>query len=121
MTAGPTDRMTVTLDSMRLYARHGVGAQEREVGNLFDVTVSVDIPPVYSDCLNDTVSYADIADLIREQMSIPSMLLEHVAARLRDALTEHFPQITGGSITVAKLTPPIPTIQLRSASVTLTW
>lgn len=121
MTATPTDRMTVTLASMRLYARHGVGAQEREVGNEFEVTVNIEIPPVYTDSLDDTVSYADIAGLVREQMAIPSMLLEYVAVRLRQALTARFPQILGGSVTVAKLKPPIPAAQLGSASVTLTW
>lgn len=121
MTKKPTDRMTVTLASMRLYARHGVGAQEREVGNEFEVTVSIEIPPVYTDCLDDTVSYADIAEVVKEQMAVPSLLLEHVAARLRHALTGRFPQILGGAVTVTKLKPPIPATQLRAASVTLTW
>lgn len=39
-----SDRMTITLDSLRFYAHHGVGAQERVVGNEFEVTVSVEIP-----------------------------------------------------------------------------
>ena len=69
ITATDRDRMTITLDSLRFYAYHGVGAQERVVGNEFEVTVSVEIPPVYTDDLSATVSYADIAAIVAPSCS----------------------------------------------------
>ena len=60
------DLMTITLDSLRFYAYHGVGAQERVVGNDFEVTVSGDIDPIYTDNLDATVSYADIAAVVKK-------------------------------------------------------
>ncbi|MBD5347136.1 MAG: dihydroneopterin aldolase [Bacteroides sp.] len=113
--------MSITLDSLRFYARHGVGAQEREVGNDFEVSVSVDIPPVYSDRIEATVNYAEITESVRTEMEIPSALIEHVAVRIRNALMARFPLITGGRVTVCKLKPPIPGAELKSASVTLIW
>jgi dihydroneopterin aldolase len=35
-----------------------------------------------SDDLNDTISYADINDIIHQEMKIKSKLLEHVAGRI---------------------------------------
>lgn len=115
------DRMTITLDSLRFYAYHGVGAQERVVGNEFEVTVSVEIPPVYTDDLSATVSYADIAAIVGEEMAEPSDLIEHVAVRIRAAIMERLPAVIGGGVTVVKHKPPIPGVQLASASVTLRW
>ena len=64
--------------------------------------------------------YAEIAEIIKEVMAVPSCLLEHVTHRLRTKLLERFPMVTGGEIKVAKLTPPI-TAQMESATVTLSW
>lgn len=113
--------MTVALDSLRFYSRHGVGAQEREVGNDFEVSVEVDIDAVASDSIDDTVSYADIAAVAAAEMATPSALIEHVAARIRDTLISRFPRIRGGRVRVAKLKPPIAGMELKSASVTLAW
>lgn len=121
MTPLPHDRMTITVDALRFYARHGVGAQERAVGNDFEVSVEIEIPPVYTDELTDTVSYADIVDIVKTEMAQPSKLIEHVAARIRDALLRRFPTIRSGRVRVAKLTPPIPGAQMASAAVTLAW
>ncbi len=115
------DLMTITLDSMRFYAFHGVGAQERVVGNEFEVTVSVDLDPPCSDDLDATVSYADIAAVVSEEMQSPSDLIEHVAMRIRNRLVCTFPAIKGGAVTVAKPKPPMAGIELKSASVTLRW
>lgn len=98
-----------------------MGAQERVVGNEFEVTVSVEIPPVYTDDLSATVSYADIAAIVGEEMAEPSDLIEHVAVRIRAAIMERLPAVIGGGVTVVKHKPPIPGVQLASASVTLRW
>lgn len=117
------DVWTVTVERMRVYAYHGVDPQERVVGNHFEVTVSVRVNArlaAESDDVSLTVSYADLAAIISEQMAQPSRLLEHVAARIRSEVCHHFPEITGGSVTVAKLTPPM-RANVASASVTLSW
>jgi len=113
--------MTITVDRLRVYAHHGVAPQERTVGNIFEVTASVDIPPVATDHIDATVSYAELAELIRREMAIESMLLEHVCIRLRDAIAIAFPQVTGGKVAVSKLTPPIPGTQMAAATVSITW
>ena len=53
-------------------------------------------------------------------MATPSQLLEHVAGRIIRALSTRFPQIEGGTVTVAKLTPPFK-CQMSAVSVSLSF
>lgn len=117
-------KFTIEINGMRVYAFHGVTAQERKVGNMFEVTVhadyAVDGCDAVTDELSDTVNYADIAAIINSEMTVASNLLEHVADRIRKALCSRFPTVTGGMVRVAKLTPPLG-VQVSSAAVTLRW
>ncbi|OAV67296.1 Dihydroneopterin aldolase [Bacteroidales bacterium Barb6] len=106
---------------MEFYAFHGVGEQERAVGNRFFVdlllTAAVEAA-VRSDRLEDTVSYADVFAVVRREMSVPSRLLEHAAGRILFALQEAFPLLTGIEVRLTKLCPPLGG-DVRSASVVL--
>lgn len=104
-------RVSVEIERLRLRARHGVGEQERLVGNAFEVTVRMDydVPDeaMAADRMADFISYADVAQMVKDEMAVPSQLLEHVAWRIRCRLLGAFPQVTGGMVKVAKLTPPM--------------
>lgn len=118
----PTETVTIEIDRLRVHARHGVMAQERTVGNEFEVSLSLEYPAagaVDTDDLDQTLNYAEVCAVVKEVMAIPSQLLEHVCGRIRAALLDRFPLIRSGSITVAKPAPPIPNAQLRRVSVTL--
>lgn len=117
---------TVQINRLRIHANHGVLDQERLVGNLFEVSVSLSIPyqtakeAFERDWLSGAVNYAEVAELVKTVMATPSCLLEHVAHRIRKAICENFPTVKGGTITVAKLTPPI-SASLDSVAITLSW
>lgn len=105
------DRAFITVKDLRVYARHGVGAQELIVGNEFavDLRLTYDATAAMaSDDVADALNYAEVVETVKFVMATPSKLLEHVAARLRDALLERFPIIKSGEITISKITPPIP-------------
>ncbi|MDE7153108.1 MAG: dihydroneopterin aldolase [Muribaculaceae bacterium] len=113
----------VQLNKLRIYARHGVMPQEQKVGNLFEVTVHLqaDMSAVMqSDDIADGISYAVIYEVVKDVMAVPSKTLEHVAYRLKTALTDSFPSVTGGLITIAKITPPFPA-RVENAAFTHTW
>ncbi len=113
----------VEIDRLRLGARHGVGAQERRVGNVFEVTVGLRYDMELA-ARNDDVAYAldysRVAETVMRVMDSPSALLENVALRLRDAICREFPAVLGGTVRIAKLKPPMPG-QMASVSVTLNW
>lgn len=114
--------MTIIVERLRLYAYHGVGAQERIVGNEFEVTVAVDYPyPGSDDCLATTLNYAEICRIVRRESEVPSNLLEHLAVRIKRALVSEFPLISGGRVMVSKPAPPIGGVQMAGVSVECVW
>lgn len=114
---------TIEIDSLRLHAHHGVLEQEKIVGNIFEVSLSVSYPidkATETDDIEDTLNYAAIIQLIQREMNIPSMLLEHAAGRIIRALKNEFPLISCGKIKLTKVTPPC-SAEVKGVSVILEW
>ena len=95
----------IELEKMRFYAYHGVMPQETKVGNDFVVDLILTAPleqAVKSDELDDTINYAAVYAVVKEQMDIPSKLIEHAAGRI----LERFPQLAAVELKLSKLNPP---------------
>lgn len=108
----------IALQNIHLYAYHGVMPQEQEVGAWFTIDTELTIDNcdcIYTDEISDTVSYAEIYDIIVKEMSQPSKLLENVAHRIIEAIFNHSANISQISITVAKDTPPMGGDRLSTA------
>lgn len=103
-------RMRVALKDCRFFANHGVLEQERCAGNEFKVSLEVTYTPgdILSDSLEGTISYADLYEIIKEQMAVSADLLETVAARIATIACMRWTQITEIRVSVTKITPPIP-------------
>lgn len=115
---------TITLDRLRFFAHHGVMAQERKVGNDFEVTVTVTYDAskaAETDDIAAAINYAEIVEEVRRVMEHPSALLEHVAWQIRRSLSRRFPQIKGGRVKVTKVSPPIPAVELNGVSLEIQW
>ncbi len=100
----------IYISNLRLRAFHGVLPQEREVGNDYVVSLTVDYPleaACLSDDVADTMNYAEAAETIKHEMSIPGNLLEHVAHRICRAILERFPLATKVTVDLRKVTPPM--------------
>ena len=75
----------IELEGMEFKAYHGCLEQEKVRGNVFTVDFRGELDlsaAAESDNLNDTLNYGDIYDIVAEEMSIPSELLENVAGRI---------------------------------------
>ncbi|MBQ9672850.1 MAG: dihydroneopterin aldolase [Prevotella sp.] len=100
----------IFINGLRLYAYHGVMPQERRVGGWFLVTLRVHYNitrAMESDRVADTLSYADLCELVKREMAIPSSLLEHVAGRIARAIVEHYPEAEGLELEITKENPPL--------------
>ncbi|MDO5522775.1 MAG: dihydroneopterin aldolase [Bacteroidia bacterium] len=101
---------SIRLKNMKFYAYHGVLPQERIEGNDFVVNVAftADISKSFeTDNVEDTVNYAEVYDLVKAEMAIPSQLIEHVAGRIFTKIKKSFPQINTLEVRLAKLNPPV--------------
>ena len=81
----------IHIDGIRLHARHGVLPQEQLTGNdyIINVRASYDISrAMQTDDVADTLNYAEVYNIIKEEMNIPSKLIEHVEGRIADRLMD---------------------------------
>ena len=100
----------ICLDVMRFHAYHGVLSQERITGNDYVVSLRIKYDfslAMTSDDVNDTLNYAEVYQLVEQEMSVPSNLLERVAGRIGDRLLRRFPAIQELQLTVTKQNPPM--------------
>ena len=101
---------SIFIDNLRLYAHHGVMEQEQRVGAWFILYVRVHyyiMKAMESDNISDAISYAELVDVVKEEMAKPSRLLEHVAGRIANAIFERFPQAKAVSLKLIKENPPM--------------
>ena len=115
------EAMKNTLHEMRFYAYHGVFAQEQRVGNHFIVELTFwadTAESLHRDELEETISYADVYEVVKAEMAIPSRLLEHVVGRISERLFATFPRMQRIALTLSKCNPPFPG-EVHSAAVTL--
>ncbi len=111
---------SIQLHNLEFYAYHGLLPQERVVGGHYRVDVELSLTPplraLTEDVIDDTVNYAEVYALIRQQMDQPVNLLEHLAHRITQGLYAQFPQIQAVKLSVTKVTPPISGIACEGAS-----
>lgn len=100
----------ILLENLKIYAYHGVLPEENIIGTYYILNLELHADlwkATETDDLNDTISYADINDLIHAEMKIQSKLLEHVAGRIINKIEEKFPDITFIKIKITKTSPPM--------------
>lgn len=112
----------IDIEGLRLFGRHGVLEQERTVGNEFVVDITIFYPAARAaetDDIDLTLNYAEVVEIAKEEFEIPSKLIENVALRIARRLRGQWPRIDSGSVSVAKLSPPIPQTSLSRIKVTV--
>jgi len=102
--------ITIELNAMKFYAYHGISSQETTIGNYFtaDITYSYSAEKAcLRDDVNETISYADVYDVVKKEMESPSKLLEHITERISKVLKAKFLQLSYLKIRLSKLNPPL--------------
>ena len=113
---------SISLNGLRFYAYHGVEPQESVVGAWYSVSIQMETDitvAIDSDTISDTINYAKVASIVKQQMQIRSKLLEHVAGRIANALLDTYNSLQLITVGVSKENPPIG-IPCSSATVKIT-
>lgn len=100
----------IKVENIRVFAYHGCLKEETKIGSdyLVDLEVKADLQPsAKSDQLKDTVDYVLLNRIIKEEMAIPSHLLETVARRILDRIFNEDNMVRKATVWVSKLNPPI--------------
>lgn len=100
----------VKVENIRVYAYHGCLKEETTIGGEYrvDVRVNADLSKAsVSDDLSDTVDYVHINHIVKEEMKVPSKLLEHVAQRVINRVFLEIQLVSKTTVSVSKINPPI--------------
>lgn len=112
----------IEIKGIKSFGYHGVFESEHIVGQDFfvDVALEVDLSRASdTDDVADTINYAEITDLVVEEVSGERVaLIEKLAARIADRIRSTYPQIAAVSITVHKPQAPV-NAQVQDIAVTI--
>ncbi len=100
----------IQVKNIRVYANHGCLKEETLIGSEYrvDVSVKADLKKAsLSDNLSHTVDYVRINHIVKEEMKIPSKLLEQVAHRILLRVFDEIPIVWRAKVRVSKINPPI--------------
>ncbi len=100
----------IKVENIRVYAHHGCLKEETAIGSDYrvDVLVNADLSKsTASDNLADTADYVHINQIVKDEMKVPSKLLEHVAQRIIDRVLVDIMLIDEVEVRVSKMNPPI--------------
>ena len=98
------------LNEIRVYAFHGCMEEEKRIGSDYIVNLEVETDmfnPAKSDDIGDAVDYVILNKIVKEEMSVRSKLLEHVAQRIIDRVLKQFSEVENVVVSVAKQNPPL--------------
>src|SRR5687767_2353145 len=96
----------VGLEGLEFHAFHGVYPHERESGNWFEVDVFVDTDfteAANDDELSETINYETLFKIVKQEMEVPSKLLETVAQNIVDTVLKTFPEVKRVEFKISKL------------------
>ena len=100
----------IKVENIRVNAFHGCLKEETKIGGEYriDLTVKANLgASSKSDELNDTVDYVLLNRIVKEEMAIPTKLLETVAKRILNRVFLESELVTAATVSVSKLNPPI--------------
>lgn len=113
----------IILTGIHGFGFHGLFEHERKDGQDFyvDLTLSVDLTAAsVSDAIEDTVNYAEITDLVVEEItSNPVNLIEKLAARIAERVLNQHIKVEVVTVTVHKPQAPV-AAQLKDIAVVVT-
>ena len=111
----------IEIEGMEFYAFHGHFDVEKIAGNRFLVNLKIEADlsnAGETDQLNDTLDYQKAYLAVKEEMAIPSDLLENVCTRIINRIKAEFPEAQKVSVKVSKMNPPMGG-QIEKVSVSL--
>lgn len=100
----------ISLKGLKFDAYHGYYDKERELGNEFEVDISVTTDfyeAAIGDDLEKTVDYEDLYAIVEDEMKHTSLLLEHVVQKIVDRVLIEHKAVKKVKVSLTKFNPPI--------------
>jgi dihydroneopterin aldolase len=100
---------SIELKDIRLYGSHGVYHGESKTGNIYqiDLCVKYEEGSANFNTINDTISYVELYEILRQRMQSPTALLEKLCNEIIAQIRQQYPFIAEAGISIYKLQAPI--------------
>ena len=100
----------IFINNLRLYGYHGVFEEEQKLGQEFlinlEMTLEAEVSSLAQDDIQETVSYADVVELLKQEFKVPFKTLEALSLHLLGTL-KRYSQLKHARLNLAKTAPPI--------------
>jgi dihydroneopterin aldolase len=101
--------ISICLQNLQFKAFHGLYAEEKVLGNVFEVNLTVkyqpEILPITN--INQTINYQNLFEIVERRMNVATELLETLVTLISDDIATAFPFIKNIEISITKKNPPI--------------
>lgn len=100
----------IKVSGIKLYAHHGCLPEETKIGGHYAVNVIMHtdfLEAAKTDDLSKTIDYVHVNRVVKEEMAVPSKLIEEVGYRILQRLKKELNNLQKCSVEIIKLTPPI--------------
>jgi dihydroneopterin aldolase len=100
---------TIELKDLWFFSFHGLYEEERKVGGEFIVDMKVKYSTGQNKIasIDETINYAALYEIVKEEMNQPRHLLETIAQSIAEKSHQAFPVIKEIEIRIEKRNPPI--------------
>lgn len=99
-------RDKIVMRGLRFYGRHGVLRAEQQLGQRFevDLTITTDLrKPCRTDDIKDTLDYTRVFHIVKDTVEgAPKQLIESVAGEIADCVLREMPMAHGITVAVCK-------------------
>jgi len=105
--------ITIELNQLIFHGYHGLHEEEKKVMNTFEVNLSVKYDEKKSDFNNidDTISYVDLYEIVKQKIQVPVLLLEKICQGIIRKIKHQYPFVREVNISIYKLQAPIENFQ----------
>jgi len=100
----------IKVEKIQLFSNHGCLDEEGKIGSSYEVNLEIEAnlkPSAQTDELEDTVDYVLLNNIVKEEVAIRAKLLETVVMRILKRILEEAPLVTGATVALSKINPPI--------------
>lgn len=101
----------IVLENIKLFGFHGCMPEEKYVGSHYTINLEVEFDFYQAstdDDLSKTINYVDLYYIVKEEMSISSKLIEHLAQRIIKRIKKYKkPLIKHTKVKICKENPPL--------------
>jgi dihydroneopterin aldolase len=101
---------TIKVNKIKIYAYHGCLPEETKIGGNYEVNVILQTDfeeAAKTDDLSKTIDYVHVNTIVKEEMAIPSKLIEEVAHRIVTRFKKELTNLLHYSVEIVKICPPI--------------